>query len=353
MEDKIVQATNAPVSLFDFGSNLDRAWKFASTLAESQIIPDTFKRNPASCLIAIDMANRMRRNPLEVMQSLYIVHGKPSFSSSFLISLINSCGYYEPLRFRLMGEGDGRTCEAWTIDKRVGEEIVGPLVSIQMAKAEGWYNKSGSKWQTMPEVMLRYRAAAFFSRAYCPDLTGGFHSEDEARDEQGSVSAAPVVTLEAELMAQPKALPETPKQPEIQQPKEQPKAEDAMANKDTPKPVTDTTKPVVPVTDGDLMLLNPAPVVKTEQLDFPFDIPDKEVKAEVTSVRMPGAVNGYKSPAEKLRLELWGLLAIGFTDKEAEEWCDRNFGKALNALKEGELKSAISKINAELDKRDK
>lgn len=183
-EERAVMSTmgTATSSMFEFGGNIERAWKFADVLSRSKIIPDTFQGNPASVLIALDMSNRMRRNPLEVMQAMYIVHGKPSFSSSFLISLINSCGYYEPLRFRFSGDGDSRSCVAWTVDKRTGEKVEGPVVSIDMAKAEGWYGKQGSKWKTMPEVMLRYRAASFFSRTYCPDLTGGFHSQEEAMD---------------------------------------------------------------------------------------------------------------------------------------------------------------------------
>lgn len=169
-------------SMFEFGGNIERAWKFAEVLSRSKIIPDTFQGNPASVLIALDMSNRMRRNPLEVMQAMHVIHGKPSFASNFLISLINSCGYYEPLRFRLTGDGDSRACVAWTVDKRTGEKMEGPAISIHMAKSEGWYDRNGSKWKTMPEVMLCYRAASFFSRIYCPDLTGGFHSQEEAMD---------------------------------------------------------------------------------------------------------------------------------------------------------------------------
>ena len=117
-ERAVVSSTGAAMpSMFEFGGNIERAWKFADVLSRSKIIPDTFQGNPASVLIALDMANRMRRNPLEVMQAMYIVHGKPSFSSSFLISLINSCGYYEPLRFQFTGEGERRSCVAWTVDK--------------------------------------------------------------------------------------------------------------------------------------------------------------------------------------------------------------------------------------------
>ena len=172
------------VNLFAF-TNIDRAWKFASLLSESAIIPDTFRKNPASCLIALDMANRMHRNPMEVMQAMYIVHGKPGFSSSFLISLINSCGLFERLRFEYVGEPgkESRGCRAWTIEKKTGEKLIGPLITLRMAKDEKWFSNN-KKWDNMPDVMLSYRAASFFSRAYCPDLTGGFHSSDELSDSQ-------------------------------------------------------------------------------------------------------------------------------------------------------------------------
>jgi hypothetical protein len=111
-----------------------------------------------------------------------------------------------PLRFAFKGDGKERSCMAWTVDKRTGEKVEGPVVSVEMARAEGWYDKAGSKWRTMPDVMLRYRAASFFSRAYCPDLTGGFHSVEEARDagqdEEKMASRSSTTSLEAELLGQ-------------------------------------------------------------------------------------------------------------------------------------------------------
>ena len=77
---------------------------------------------------------------------------------------------------------DKQGCYVWVIDPQTGEKIKGPVVTIEMAKAEGWYNKNGSKWKTMPDLMLRYRAAAFFARTYLPDLLLGLQSVDEIRD---------------------------------------------------------------------------------------------------------------------------------------------------------------------------
>lgn len=57
---------------------------------------------------------------------------------------------------------------------------------MEMAKAEGWVGKSGSKWKTMPELMIRYRAAAFWGRLYVPEIMMGMHTMEEIEDVQYS-----------------------------------------------------------------------------------------------------------------------------------------------------------------------
>jgi len=322
MEDKTtaIEKTSTPVSLFDFGSNLTKAWDFSTVLAKSQIIPETFRGNPASCLIALDMANRMRRNPLEVMQAMYIVHGKPSFSSTFLIALINSCGHYEPLRFNFKGEGDGRSCMAWTVDKRTGEKLEGPEISMQMAKKEGWIDKNGSKWKTMPEVMLRYRAASFFSRAYCPDLTGGFHSAEEARDVIDEVAKPEIRNdIEAELLAQKKA---------------------SLA---TPPAKAPDSKPEQPLAPIDPEMLPFGDIETGDPHGFPLD------NGPAAGDGKPA--NGYATELDKLRKQLTDLLTIDRTAEEAEDWIKSNLGGELKGLSKDELKAAIAKYKAEMGDR--
>jgi hypothetical protein len=96
--------------------------------------------------------------------------------------MVNASGRFTPLQFRMAGEGATRSCVAFAKDKETGEIVEGAEISMAMAKAEGWSTKSGSKWVTMPEQMLRYRAAAFFARIYAPDITLGMHTSDEMRD---------------------------------------------------------------------------------------------------------------------------------------------------------------------------
>lgn len=159
------------------------AHKVAGVLAKSKLIPANFQNNVPDCIIAMEMSQRIGASIFSVMQSLYIVHGRPTWSAQFIIASLNSCGRFSPLRFEIEGTGDDRVCYAWAIEKGTNERLEGPPVSIQMAVREGWMGKNGSKWQTMPELMLRYRAATFFGRLYAPDILMGMRSDVEVYDE--------------------------------------------------------------------------------------------------------------------------------------------------------------------------
>lgn len=164
------------LALFESGQRM------AKLLAASDLVPQQFRGNIANTLIALEMANRTGSSPLAVMQSMYIVHGKPSWSATFIIASINASGRYSPLRFRMTGEGDDLTCRAYAVERETGERLESPPISIRTAKAEGWYGKAGSKWQTMPELMLRYRAATLFGRLYAADILMGMQTADELAD---------------------------------------------------------------------------------------------------------------------------------------------------------------------------
>lgn len=174
------------------GFNSQGSWELANRIgkafAASSLVPQQYQGNVANCIVALEMANRMGASPLMVMQNLYIVHGTPGWSSKFLIACFNQCGRFSSLRYDW--SADRTACRAWAIEKATGERIEGPQVSLEIAKAEGWSTKNGSKWRTMPELMLMYRAAAFLIRTYAPEISMGLQSEDEIIDVT-PVGAAP------------------------------------------------------------------------------------------------------------------------------------------------------------------
>ncbi len=158
--------------------------RVSKAFSQSDLVPKNYQGNLANCMIAMDMAQRIGANPLMVMQNLYIVHGTPGWSSKFLIATINASGRYSSLRYEWKGE-PGATdfgCRAWAVERETGERLNGIYVTWAMVRAEGWDSKNGSKWKTMPDQMFIYRAAAFWQRAYAPELGMGLMTAEELGD---------------------------------------------------------------------------------------------------------------------------------------------------------------------------
>ena len=176
------RVTDYSLGIFGTSDNFIMAMQMAKALASSTIVPQTFQKNDANCLIAIEQAQRLRVSPMMVMQNLHVIQGRPSWSSKFLIAAINNSGKFDmELQFEETQDKDGKPfCTAWTTKN--GRKVNGMTVDMNMAKEEGWLSKNGSKWKTMPQLMLRYRAASFFSSLNCPELTMGLHTREEMQD---------------------------------------------------------------------------------------------------------------------------------------------------------------------------
>ena len=221
------QMNGRGTGLFTF-NNFNEVVRGAELLANSNIVPEIYRsvvekttgyndkrrtsrtENPnavANCLIAMNMAHRMGADPLMIMQNLYIIEGRPAWSSTFIIAGINACGRFGTLQFEFTelgnrdiqyqestGWGNDRqtfnksanvnefSCVAWAIDKSTGNRIESTPITLELAIKEGWYFKKNSKWLTMPRQMAQYRAAAFFGRAYAPEITMGIYAKDEVED---------------------------------------------------------------------------------------------------------------------------------------------------------------------------
>lgn len=237
--------------------------RVAGMFANSELVPDMYKvtaDNPkekaiSNCVIAIDIANRIGANVLMVMQNLVIIYGRPSWSSKFLIATINTCGRFEPLKFKfeklgelknykyteyetewvtqpngqkrkstkvvektLVGPIDNIQCIAYTTAKGSDEVLESSPVSIEMALNEGWYTKKGSKWTTMSRQMLMYRVASFWTSTYAPELSMGMKTDDEIRDivdvDYEDVTAKAQKELEQKANKKEVSIPETKKEPE-------------------------------------------------------------------------------------------------------------------------------------------
>lgn len=183
MEEKSVQ-TNAPAITWDSVQGTKFALQLATSLAGSTIIPEAFQNKPANVFIALNMAHRMNADPLAVMQNMYIVYGNPSFSAKFLIACFNACGRFTSVKYEFLGKPGTDTygCRAYATERATGEKVTSIDVTMAMAKAEGWVEKKGSKWKTMPQLMLQYRAATFLIRTVAPEISMGLQTYEELQD---------------------------------------------------------------------------------------------------------------------------------------------------------------------------
>lgn len=208
-ETEIVKQNERGIGCFGSPGLLAQYMQAAEFFARSNIVPKQYQGNAANCLIAIDMGLRMGLNPLSVMQSLYVVYGTPSWSGQFFIACINKSGLFSRLRFEFTDLPDikardqtikNKQCRAFATELATGKTVYGPPVSIQLAVAEGWYLREGSKWRTNPDLMLTYRSASFFGKTYCPEITMGLPTADESRD-AFSQDQDPAVSQEPELQS--------------------------------------------------------------------------------------------------------------------------------------------------------
>ena len=197
------------VSLFLDIQRFEFAQRVANMLSKSTMLPEQFRGNLGNCMIALDLANRMRVNPFMLMQTMYIVHNKPGIEAKLAIALFNdgTRRLESPLKYEKEGKDypkslDSR-CRAYAKDIKSGENLYGEWIDWDMVKGEGWLDKSGSKWKTMPGQMFVYRAAMFFIREYEPGVLLGLRTKDELDDMIIDITPRPSLKIEGDKEVEP------------------------------------------------------------------------------------------------------------------------------------------------------
>lgn len=152
-----------------------------NALAHSAFFPKDLKGDIASAIIVQDLANRMNISVMEVAQSVYIIYGRPSFSTQFIVARLNQSGLIKGSLKTIISD-DKQSCYCKAIDSATGEENIGMTITMKIAEAEGWSTKNGSKWQTMPELMLRKRSQSFFIKEFYPQVLFGMQTQEELID---------------------------------------------------------------------------------------------------------------------------------------------------------------------------
>lgn len=164
----------------------------AKVFAYSPLIPEHLRKGGeqqaiANCYIALKMARTMGEDPLVVLQNIHVVNGKAGFASQYMIARANASGVFKGrINWRIDRDPKNLAVTAYATLADTGD-VIEFTVDMAMAQAEGWIKNP--KYRTMPEVMLRYRSAAFLIRFYAPDVMLGYQTSEEAEDI--SIASAP------------------------------------------------------------------------------------------------------------------------------------------------------------------
>ena len=166
--------------LFVSPAAFEHTQRVAKVFTASALVPQHLRQNVADCILALAIARRMNEDPVSVMQNIYFVGGKAGWMAQYMIARANKAGVFKgPIRWRSTGEGDALEVTAFgTLAETKDEANV--TVTMKMAKAEGWTRNT--KYSTMPEHMLRWRAATMLIRLYCPEVMMGLPTDVEMQD---------------------------------------------------------------------------------------------------------------------------------------------------------------------------
>lgn len=184
----VVQQAGAalrPSGQFDLSpQTFEQALTFAGYLADSDLVPKDFKGKPANCLIAMQWGAELGLKPLQAIQNIAIINGRPALWGDAVIALVRS----SPVCEHIHESDDGHTASCRVKRKGEPEQLV--TFSMDDAKKAGLAGKQGP-WTQYPKRMRQMRARAFALRDVFPDVLRGMPVAEELQDEVISAQAAP------------------------------------------------------------------------------------------------------------------------------------------------------------------
>lgn len=151
------------------------AEKYAAMIARSSFCPQGFKNNPGDVLIAVQMGRELGLQPIQALQNIAVINGKPSIYGDAMLALVQQHPAYEWIK------EESNDKEAVCTIKRKGEPEHTVKFTVDDAKRANLLEKPGP-WKTYPKRMMQMRARGFACRDKFSDALKGFISAEEADD---------------------------------------------------------------------------------------------------------------------------------------------------------------------------
>ena len=168
---------------------------FLMSTIQNGLVPDSFKGDYRSIYVMSIKAERMGISLAETLQGGYFVHGRHAWYAEFMIARVLELKIFSKIDYEEGGSLDDDSLWCRAVGTRPdGSTVPGAMVDMKMARKEGWIEKKGSKWSTMPAYMLQKRAATFLIRATAAHVFGGSsETVDEAEEQQATAQNPQVI----------------------------------------------------------------------------------------------------------------------------------------------------------------
>lgn len=137
-------------------------WTTLTTIASTDFVPKTLRGNPAACLAAIYTGRELGIGPMEALQKIDVIDGRPSLSSELLVAMVRRAGG----SITITEEHPGQSI---TVHGRhpAGDEM-SVTFTIDDARTAGLVDKSN--WKKYADDMLWARAVSRLCRRLFPDV---------------------------------------------------------------------------------------------------------------------------------------------------------------------------------------
>jgi hypothetical protein len=179
-------------------ASLNEAMQMADMLAKSQMVPKCYQNKPQDTLVAMMMGSELGLNPIQSLQNIAVINGKPAIYGDALLALVQNHPKFGGHEEQFDEQSMTATCTVW----RKGEQKP-HSVSFSQADAQkaGLWGKQGP-WQNYPKRMLMWRARGYALRDKFADALGGLITVEEAQDipEEREINPRPV---QSEQLARP------------------------------------------------------------------------------------------------------------------------------------------------------
>ena len=177
--------------------SFEEAYRFANVIAESDLVPDAFRKKPANVLVAVQLGMELGVSPMQALQNIAVINGRPAIWGDLLPAIVLASGLLEQIDES--DNGETATC----VVKRRGFAPITRTFSMDDAKRAGLADKTGP-WKQYPKRMRQMRARAFAFRDMFADVLKGVQVREEVEDIETTATR-----VEVEPMKMPKAIEKT------------------------------------------------------------------------------------------------------------------------------------------------